>query len=666
MKTKKILVCGLLAVIFALAFAACEMEPEAVHEHEWGEWAVTTPATCVAKGVETSVCKLDSSHKETRDIAIDPDAHDWDEWEVTDAATCVAKGVETQTCKLDSTHTQTQEIAIDPDAHEWGEWEEGDDAELEPTCEEDGIGTITCTLCGAEDTEGVIPALGHDFQNYETTEPATCIAAGEKEATCARNGCDETDTQSIPIDLVDGHDWPDTKTTFPATETTNGVEAYICKLESSHTKDEEFTGEYATGTAGLSFVLLNSNDAYRVSRGTATGDIVIPAYYRPDDDSEYLPVTSISNGTDTTSNNAFGGTSSSAPNTTVTSITFAADSPLTTIANYAFSRCSNLASVTIPESVTSIGTYAFQYCDGLTSITIPESVTSIGTYAFQNCASLTSVTIPEGITSISNYAFQNCASLTSVNIPAGVTAIGQNAFNGCSSLTSITIPDSVTTIGQSAFQGCAGLKSINIPAGVTSIGAYAFQSCASLTSITIPASVTSIGSGGAFNDCTSLAGITVDANNPNYTSVDGILYNKAKTTLLACPYLSASGSVTIPASVTSIGFNAFIRCSSLTSITIPEGVTTIGQSAFQECAGLRSITIPASVTSISSSAFQHCTWLTSVTFVGTIPSSSFRDNAFNGDLRAKFYATDPDNGTPGTYTTTAPSDSATSVWTKQP
>ena len=119
--------------------------------------------------------------------------------------------------------------------------------------------------------------------------------------------------------------------------------------------------------------------------------------------------------------------------------------------------------VVIPESVeyngstysvTSIGEGAFSGCSGLTSVTIPNSVTSIGGSAFQSCSGLTSVTIPSSVTSIGQSAFSYCSGLTSVTIPNSVTSIGNSAFSRCSGLTSVTIPNSVTSIGQSAFSDC--------------------------------------------------------------------------------------------------------------------------------------------------------------------------------------------------------------------
>lgn len=275
--------------------------------------------------------------------------------------------------------------------------------------------------------------------------------------------------------------------------------------------------------------------------------------------------------------------------------------------------------VVIPEKVTYndveyrvevIRQYAFSGCTGLTSITIPNSVTSIGAGAFYGCntgntVNLTSVYISD-LTAWCAIAFQDKESnplvyahhlyideqeVKELVIPSSVTSIGNYVFDGCSGLTSITIPNSVTSIGESAFTYCTGLTSITIPNSVTSIGHGAFFKCSGLTSITIPNSITSIESD-TFGDCSGLI------------------------------------SITIPNSVTSIGNDAFFGCSGLTSITIPNSVTSIGRFAFYGCSGLTSITIPNSVTKIDNDAFRLCSGLTSITIPNSV--TSIRSRAFGG------------------------------------
>ena len=290
---------------------------------------------------------------------------------------------------------------------------------------------------------------------------------------------------------------------------------------------------------------------------------------------------------------------------------------VTSIANNTFRFCKNLTSITIPSSVISIGDYAFYYCSNLTSITIPNSVTSIGYSSFEGCKNLTAITIPDSVTSIEAWAFNNCSNLTSITLSKNVTKINMSAFENCSNLTSIKIPNSVTRIGNSAFENCSNLISITIPDSVTSIGNSAFENCSNLTSITIPDSVTSIGSI-AFSGCTSLNSINIGTNNPNYSSENGIVYNKNKTTLVKVP--GGKSNVTIPSSVTRIGENAFASCSNLTSITLPNNVTLIENSAFQYCSNLISITLSNKLRSIGNYAFWGCSSLTSITIPASVTS----------------------------------------------
>src|ERR1035437_3118486 len=165
-----------------------------------------------------------------------------------------------------------------------------------------------------------------------------------------------------------------------------------------------------------------------------------------------------------------------------------------------------------------------------------------------------------------------------------------------------------TIIPTYAFEQCNNLTSVSIPSSVTSIGSNAFFNCNNLTSVTISSSVTSIGID-AFIDCSGP--INVDSNNPNYSSIAGVLFNKMKTTLIHCP-VSMQDSYIIPTTVDSIGIDAFGGCSNLLSVTIPSSVTSIGSGAFSDCSSLTSVTIPSSVISIGIAAFMYCSGLINV------------------------------------------------------
>lgn len=206
-------------------------------------------------------------------------------------------------------------------------------------------------------------------------------------------------------------------------------------------------------------------------------------------------------------------------------------------------------------SVTGIAGSAFSDCTSLTNITIPESVTSIGTSAFYGCTGLTDITIPNSVTSIRASTFEGCTGLTDVFLPTSILEILGDAFKGCTSLCHIEIPSSVMTLGHSypvwgtymPFTNCTNLTTVTIESqNVASLSDLKSYFGEQVTTYILGNSVTSIGNG-AFSDCTSLTNIT------------------------------------IPNSVTSIGYSAFRRCTSLTNVSIPNSVTSIGSDAFSGC-----------------------------------------------------------------------------------
>jgi hypothetical protein len=313
---------------------------------------------------------------------------------------------------------------------------------------------------------------------------------------------------------------------------------------------------------------------------------------------------------------------------------YAVPSGVTSIGAAAFYHCTGLTNVTIPNTVVSIGLEAFSGCTGLTGATIPDSVTAIQGSAFYGTA-LTSVTIPNSVTNLQYGAFAHCTSLTNIivsaanpaysspngvlfnkaqttlfqfpggrgggyAIPNGVTGFG-SAFSACPNLTSVTIPNTVVSIEVRAFYACYSLTSVTMGGSITWIRDEVFSGCTNLTSVTIPNSVTGIGAY-PFYGCASLTNITVDAANSVCSSVNGVLLDKAQTTLMQFPP-GLGGDYVIPGSVTSIGLLAFYGCASLRSITIPDSVTYIDFSAFYYCRSLTNLTFLGNAPALNGTVF---------------------------------------------------------------
>jgi len=274
--------------------------------------------------------------------------------------------------------------------------------------------------------------------------------------------------------------------------------------------------------------------------------------------------------------------------------------------------------VVIPDAfglniVTTIETDAFAECTGLKSVEIPKSVTTIEVFAFTFCNVLTQINV--------NTANLSYSSLDGVLFNLNKTTLIQYP---CGKTGDYLIPNSVNTIEYGAFALCNGLTSVTISNSVTTIGDWAFQSCRGLTSVEIQDGVTTIGDR-AFVDCNVLTQINVNPANLSYSSLDGVLFNQNKTTLIQYP-CGKTGDYLIPNSVNTIGDYAFVACNGLTSVTISNSVTTIGDYAFDECTGLTSVEIQDGVTSIGRRAFAYCEELTSVTIpdsVTTIGDSAF-------------------------------------------
>ena len=323
--------------------------------------------------------------------------------------------------------------------------------------------------------------------------------------------------------------------------------------------------------------------------------------------------------------------------------------PVTTIAADAFLNQTLLTGVTIPACVTSIGNSAFVGCGGLGGVYFLGNAPALGTAVFQGDTTALAFYLPAAtgwgatlgglatvpvsysstsangevtltgytgaggvvpvpamlnglpVTRLGGWAFARNGGVTAVIIPYGITAIGDRAFYQCGALAAVTLPTSLTQIGEGAFCGLGGLGGMTSPAGVTSIGANAFADCGGLTAI------------------------TVDAANPSFSSVNGVLFNKTRTLLIQYPG-GKTGACAVPAGVVEIGDWAFYHCGGLTRLTLPAGLLRVGSGAFESCGALTDVVLPAGTLSIGDQAFANCGALASV----SLPDSITRigDQAF--------------------------------------
>lgn len=317
---------------------------------------------------------------------------------------------------------------------------------------------------------------------------------------------------------------------------------------------------------------------------------------------------------------------------------------ITSIATNAFKNCSDITSIALPSSLLTIGDYAFDGCSSISSITIPKNVISIGYQAFANCDNLTdlvygakectiewpssgsistgesvgwnhliNVTIGKDVLKLGEYIFSECTKLSNVKFEdnSKLNAIDNSVFYDCHSLENIVLPNTITEIDNSAFYNCISLKEMLLPNSLTKLGSSVFYGCKSLAKVNIPNQLTSIPDA-IFSGCTDLVEIVIDSDNPNYTSIDGVLYNKDVSELLLCP--AGISQITIPSTVISLNNYCFSGCNKLSNIEISSNVNKLGNYCFCNCTNLTSIQIPTSVTSLGYGCFYGCTNLKSIMF----------------------------------------------------
>lgn len=251
------------------------------------------------------------------------------------------------------------------------------------------------------------------------------------------------------------------------------------------------------------------------------------------------------------------------------------------IGEYAFSACSSLEEVSLPNSLGTIKAYAFGSCLALKEIQLPETLEYLGSGAFSHAA-LVSIEIPILINEIPDQIFYNCTHLSKVTLPEGLKSIGYSAFCNCQGLIEIDLPSTLDSISWGVFQGCKNLESVLLPQNLKKMEESTFYNCESLKSICIPDSLKRI-EDTTFGGCTSLY------------------------------------SVDLGESLQYIGESAFSRCLTLKEVIIPESMDSIARSAFSSCTNMSSISIGKSISYIGQDAFSSCVSLASISIKAEVP-----------------------------------------------
>ncbi|MBE6940610.1 MAG: hypothetical protein E7457_07340, partial [Ruminococcaceae bacterium] len=273
----------------------------------------------------------------------------------------------------------------------------------------------------------------------------------------------------------------------------------------------------------------------------------------------------------------------------------------------------NVRSIVLSEGITEVGERAFDWCKNATSVTLPQSLVAIREYGFNNLRALPAIELPPNLKILEFCAFSECPGLKEIVLPDSVTTVGTSVFSNCPGLERAVLSAGMTHVPDSMFFNDTRLKEVVLPDSITSIGDTAFNSCEGLKTFRIPAKLTSLGDS-VFAGCTAMTNIYVDAGNPVFRDIDGVLCSGDGKTLLAFP-VGRSGTYSVPAGITTIASSAFGYAVWLNTVTFPDSVTRIENYAFSWCERLRAVTLGKNVQYLGDSAFRGCKNMTSVTML---------------------------------------------------
>ena len=588
--------------------------------HSFGEWYTIKESTETEKGEKRRDCGSCDGF-ETSPIA--ELAHNHNNWDVivleAVAPNCTETGLtEGKQCSGCNEILAAQTI-VPALGHELGEWE----TSVPPHCYFYGWDYANCTRCDTYSEWREIEPTGHTEVIDNAVAP-TCTKTGLTEGKHC-SACGETlVAQTIVYAL--GHSFGEWTQTLAPTCTEKGGERRDCSV-CEYFETREIS---ANGHTNNEAVIENKIDATCTMHGSydsvvycsvcnseVSRNIQIIRHLGHNYISIVIPPTVTTAGYTTHTCSACGDTytDNHVPATGSIGLSYVVNEDGTSCTITGIGTCTDTEiciSATIDGyTVTAIGDKAFAENAAITKIILPDTITTIGRRAFYKCTEITEFTVPESVTSIGTQIFFGCDKLTTVYYN-GQYGNSENPFLSVKNLETVVFGG--TKIPNYVAYNLLTLKTVIVLDSVTNIGISAFDECSNLTSVTIGNNVTSI-SQSAFSNCSSLTNVTIP---DSVTSIASYAFHSC----------NALTDITLGNNLTNIGESVFWGCSSLTSITIPNSMTTIGTEVFRNCSGLTSITIPNSVTSIGSYAFRDCTNLTSITIPDSV--TSIGHSAFSG------------------------------------
>ena len=552
---------------------------ESSHTHNW-EWVIDKNPTCTQSGTKHEACSTPGCFATQNETVIQPSGeHEW-KWVIDTEATCKQEGNKHEECECGATQSENTVIPmLTSHVYENGACK---------YCKIVNIGDFTL-MFGATPTSGFV-----EIQNYIGT--AEYINLPDK-------------IQGSPLTKIQGATFLDCdfiKTiSIPITITQIGNSAFQ--------NCSGLTAVYYAGTKAQwnEIVISGGNDYLLATTVYCTDGSINNAYDYIVKDDNTIEITGY-NGHDT--------------NLEIPSQI--GEYTVTSIGVEAFCRNDTIDSITLPDTVKSIGEYAFYYSD-LKSIDIGNGVEIIGRNAFCGSDYLETLIIGDSLSAIEYNALYICSSLKNITVSENnqyFSAVDNVLFNKDKTILlryctgsydgGYSIPITVTQVDDNAFYGSKWLEEITITDNVTTIGSHAFSDCTQLSDVHIGAKLQNVEMY-AFGSFTKVERYTISQDNPYYSSLNGVWFNKDQTKLIKYPFGNTATSYTVPNGVTEIGERAFESAKNLLSVVLTDSVKTIRSEAFNRCSKLISITIGEYITSIENAAFYNCDALTDVYYGGS-------------------------------------------------